>query len=380
MTYFAVIMAGGLGERLWPLSRRETPKQFLRLLGERTLLQQTVERIAPLVRNENTYVVVGREHVGIVREQLPELPTENVIVEPMGRGTAPCVGLAATRLSRIDSKGVMIVLPADHAIADEERFLQLLSDAASVAHAGTHLVTLGIAPDRPATGYGYIQAFTPFATSGISVSSKVLAAERFAEKPDLKMAERFIQEGGYYWNSGMFIWRIDAILRELETYMPKLHTGLMEIEKQAGRQNYEQLLEQIYATQEVNSIDYGVLEKSKRVLVVPTGDIGWSDVGDWSTLSEVLETDEDGNLVRASHIGVDTSNCTILSRHESGSKRLIATLGLSDVVIIDTDDILLVMDKSRAQEVKKILEIQDANKDGGLVSHRLGPSFTEDAL
>ena len=361
MTYFAVIMAGGLGERLWPLSRRETPKQFLRLLGERTLLQQTVERIAPLVRNENTYVVVGREQVGIVREQLPELPTENIIVEPMGRGTAPCVGLAATRLSRIDSKGVMIVLPADHAIADQERFLQLLSDAASVAQAGTHLVTLGITPDRPATGYGYIQA----RLSKGDAKAPVLQVERFTEKPDRDTAQRFLDEGNYYWNSGMFIWRVDAILREIETYMPKLHAGLMEIERQAGRQNYEQLLEQIYATQEVNSIDYGVLEKSKRVLVVPTGDIGWSDVGDWSTLSEVLETDEDGNLVRASHIGVDTSNCTILSRHESDSKRLIATLGLSDVVIIDTDDILLVMDKSRAQEVKKILEIQDANKESG---------------
>jgi len=355
-------MAGGLGERLWPLSRRETPKQFLRLLGERTLLQQTVERIAPLVRNENTYVVVGREQVGIVREQLPKLPTENVIVEPMGRGTAPCIGLAATRLSRIEPKGVMIVLPADHAIADEERFLQLLSDAASVAQAGTHLVTLGIAPDRPATGYGYIQAFIPFATSGISVSSKVLAAERFAEKPDLKMAERFIQEGGYYWNSGMFIWRVDAILRELETYMPKLHTGLMEIEKQAGRQNYEQLLEQIYATQEVNSIDYGVLEKSKRVLVVPTGDIGWSDVGDWSTLSEVLETDEDGNLVLAPHIGIDTTNSVIVSKHTSSKDRLVATLGLSDIVIVDTDDVLLVMDKSRAQEVKKIIRMHKADQ------------------
>ncbi len=358
MKRFAVIMAGGRGERLWPLSSRETPKQFLRLLGERTLLQQTIERIAPTVHSEDTYVVVGREHVGIVREQLPEIPKQNIIVEPMGRGTAPCVGLAATRLSRVDPNGVMIVLPADHAIADEERFLQLLNHAVSVAERGTHLVTLGITPDRPATGYGYIQAFNPFATSDLTADCEVLAVERFTEKPDLKEAEGFLQEGGYYWNSGMFIWRVDAILREMKKHMPKLHAALMEVEKHAQAPHYEETLERIYAEQDANSVDYGVLEKSEHVLVIPTGDIGWSDVGDWSALSRVLETDDVGNLIRASHIGVDTSNCTILSKHSSEKRRLVATLGVSDLVIVDTDDVLLVMDRSRAQEVKKILKIQ----------------------
>jgi len=363
MTRFAVIMAGGMGERLWPLSRKETPKQFLRLLGERTLLQQTVERIAPLVDSENTYIVVGRQHVGSVREQLPDLPIGNIIVEPMGRGTAPCIGLAATRLSRVDPGGVMIVLPADHAIADEERFLQLLKDAASVASAGTHLVTLGITPNHPATGYGYIQALDRFVTSDQSTSSEVLEVKRFTEKPDLETAKQFLQEGGYYWNSGMFVWRVDAILHEMKEHMPKLHAALMEIEKHAQAPDYEETLERIYAEQGANSIDYGVLEKSEHVLVIPTGDIGWSDVGDWSALSEVLETDAVGNLIRASHIGVDTSNCTILSKHASEKRRLVATLGVSDLVIIDTDDALLVMDKSRAQEVKKILKIQ-ATKEG----------------
>ncbi|MCK4355545.1 mannose-1-phosphate guanylyltransferase [Candidatus Bipolaricaulota bacterium] len=361
---FAVIMAGGRGERLWPLSRKETPKQFLKLLGERTLLQQTVERVLPLVPLENTYVVVGREHVGIVREQLPKLPRQNIIVEPMGRGTAPCVGLAAMRLSRIDPEGVMIVLPADHVIADEERFRHLLDNATTIAEAGTHLITLGITPDRPATGYGYIQA----RLSKGDAKAPVLEVERFTEKPDRDTAQRFLDEGNYYWNSGMFIWKIDAILREMEEHMPKLHSELIAIEERAGTPNYEETLAQTYAEQEVNSIDYGVLEKSERVLVLPTGEIGWSDIGDWSALNEVLETDEEGNLIRASHIGIDTSNCTILSRHESGSKRLIATLGLSDVVIIDTDDILLVMDKSRAQEVKRIIEIQTAKRQDAKTS------------
>ena len=361
---FAVIMAGGRGERLWPLSRKETPKQFLKLLGERTLLQQTVERVVPLVPLENTYVVVGREHVGIVREQLPKLPRQNIIVEPMGRGTAPCVGLAAMRLSRIDPEGVMIVLPADHVIADEERFRHLLDNATTIAEAGTHLMTLGITPDRPSTGYGYIQAFNPFIAVSLSTDSEVLAVERFTEKPDKETAEQFLDEGGYFWNSGMFIWRVDAILREMEEHMPKLHSELMAIEERAGTPNYEETLAQTYAEQEVNSIDYGVLEKSERVLVLPTGEIGWSDIGDWSALNEVLETDEEGNLIRASHIGIDTSNSIILSKDTSAKTRLVATLGVADLVIVDTDDILLVMDKTRAQDVKRLIEIQAVEKGG----------------
>jgi mannose-1-phosphate guanylyltransferase len=277
-----------------------------------------------------------------------------IIVEPMGRGTAPCVGLAAVRLARIDPRGVMIVLPADHAIADGERFLKLLNEAVNVASAGTHLVTLGINPDRPATGYGYIKAFTPYSTGG---GSEVLAVERFTEKPDRQTAEEFLQQGGYYWNSGMFIWRVDTILREMEAHMPKLYSGLMKIMEHADAPDYEEALGSIYAQQEANSIDYGVLEKSEHVLVIPTGNIGWSDVGDWSALSEVLETDGEGNLIRALHIGIDTSNCTILSEDESGGGRLIATLGLSNLVIVDTDDVLLVMDKSRSQEVKEVLRI-----------------------
>jgi len=359
---FAVIMAGGRGERLWPLSRKETPKQFLKLLGNSTLLQQTVERVFPLIPLKNTYVVVGREHVGIVCEQLPELPRQNIIVEPMERGTAPCVGLAAMRLSRIDPEGVMIVLPADHVIADEERFRHLLNDAATIAEAGTHLITLGITPDRPATGYGYIQASTARITSGLASKTEVLEVDRFTEKPDKETAERFLDEGGYYWNSGMFIWRVDTILREMKTHMPKFHAGLMTIENRIGTPDYKEVLERIYRQQAVTSIDYGVLEKSDRVLVLPTGEIGWSDVGDWSALNEVLKTDEEGNVIQAFHTGIDTSTCIIFSKHTS-QNRLVATLGLSGLVIVDTDDILLVMDKDRAQEVRRLIEVQAAERE-----------------
>ncbi|MBE9478643.1 MAG: mannose-1-phosphate guanylyltransferase [Chloroflexi bacterium] len=360
---FAVIMAGGRGERLWPLSRKETPKQFLKLLGEQTMLQETVERIAPLIPHEKIYVVVGEEHVGIVHEQLPMLPARNIIVEPGGRGTAPCVGLAALRLSRIDPEGVMVVLPADHVIQDKKRFLKLLEDAMTIAVAGSHLVTLGITPDRPATGYGYIQAVNPFTAGDLSSGSEVLEVERFTEKPDKETAEQFLDEGGYFWNSGMFIWRVDTILHEMKAHMPKLHAGLMAIENRIGAPDYEEVLERIYRRQDVISIDCGVMEKSNRVLVLPTGEIGWSDIGDWSALNEVLKTDEEGNVIQASHIGIDTSNSIILSKHTSDRDRLVATLGLSDLVIIDTDDILLVMDKTRAQEVKRIIQIQTAEKD-----------------
>lgn len=352
---FAVIMAGGRGERLWPLSTEERPKQFLKLFGEQTMLQETAERVAPLLPLENIYVVVGKEHVELAREQLPSLPAENIIVEPLGRGTAPCVGLAAERLAQTDPEGVMIVLPADHAVRDRERFLKLLADAAMIAAEGTHLVTLGITPDRPATGYGYIQASTPWPKSGLAIESAVLEVERFTEKPDRRTAERFLAEGDYLWNSGMFIWRIDTILQEIKTHMPQLHARLTAIGERIGAPDYEAMLERVYREQDVISIDSGVLEKSDRVLVLPTGEIGWSDVGDWAALSELWETDGQGNAIQARHIGIDTKNSLIISQHAEAKGRLVATLGLAGLVIIDTDNALLVMDKDRAQEVKRLI-------------------------
>jgi len=378
---FAVIMAGGRGERLWPLSTKERPKQFLKLFGERTMLQETVARVAPLVPLENTYVVVGKGHVELAREQLPNLPAENIIVEPQGRGTAPCVGLAALRLAQVDPEGVMIVLPADHVVKKPRRFLKLLADAATIAAGGTHLVTLGITPDRPATGYGYIypkgkyghkypkeqyghkQASTPWPKSDFAVESAVLKVERFTEKPDRRTAERFLGEGSYLWNSGIFIWRVDTILQQIKTHMPQLHAGLITIGEGIGSPDYEATLERVYREQDVTSIDYGVLEKSDRVLVLPTGEIGWSDVGDWAALGELLESDEQGNVIQAHHIGIDTENSIILSKHADVKDRLVATLGLAGLVIVDTDNALLVMDKDRAQEVKRLIEMQAAKRE-----------------
>jgi mannose-1-phosphate guanylyltransferase len=351
-------MAGGRGERLWPLSTDERPKQFLKLVGERTMLQGTAARVTPLVPWEKTFVVVGKEHAHLVAEQLPDLPEHNILAEPMGRGTAPCVGLAALCVSPIDPAGVMVVLPADHVIKDEKRFLALLEDAVAIASDGKHLVTLGIPPTFPATGYGYIRASRPCARA--SCGQQALAVERFTEKPDRATAERFLNEGGYYWNSGMFIWRADAILREIEEHIPALYRGLTEIAQHLGRPDEEAVIEEVYARQESLSIDHGIMEKSRRTCVLPTGAIGWSDVGDWAALESVLPKDEKGNVLLADHRGIDTRGTTVVG----DGTRTIVTIGVRDLVIVDTSEALLVMDKSRAQDVKKILPLlKEAGKE-----------------
>jgi len=346
---FAVIMAGGQGERLWPLSTRKSPKQFLNLLGERTMLQETVERIAPLIPIKNTIVVVAQQYAPLVLQQLPSLPAKNIIVEPMARGTAPCVGVAALWLSRLDPKGTMVVLPADHVITNNVRFLECLRQAIGVASTRDCLITLGIAPDHPATGYGYIKA-----VKKPSASNCVMKVEEFTEKPDQETATRFLHQGDYFWNSGMFVWRVDMILHEIKLHMPKLYKGLQVIRGHLGTVDEQAVINQVYREQRAMSIDYGVMEKSKRVQIIPTGNIGWSDVGDWAALERVLSRDECGNSIRASHLGIDTQDSIIVS--EEG--KLIATLGVSNLVIVDTGKALLVMDKSRSQEVRRIVQMQ----------------------
>ena len=346
---FAVIMAGGQGERLWPLSTRKRPKQFLNLLGKRTMLQETVERIAPLIPIENTIVVVAEQYVPLVLRQLPSLPAKNIVAEPMARGTALCVGVAALWLSRLDPEGTMVVLPADHVITNNVLFLQCLREAIAAASTGDCLITLGIAPDHPATGYGYIRAVKePAASNG------AMKVEEFTEKPDQGTATRFLRQGDYFWNSGMFVWRVDTILYEIKLHMPKLYAGLQVIKGHLGAVDGQAVLNQVYHDQTAISIDYGVMEKSKCVQMIPTGNIGWSDVGDWAALERVLSKDEYGNSIRASHLGIDTQDSIIVS--EEG--RLIATLGVSNLVIVDTGKALLVMDKSRSQEVKRIVQMQ----------------------
>jgi mannose-1-phosphate guanylyltransferase len=343
----AVIMAGGRGERLWPLSTSDKPKQFLPLAGDRTLLQETVARIAPLVPAERTYVVVPQEFAHLVQEQL-DIPGENIVIEPMGRNTASCLGLAGLVLRAKDSQAVMIALPADHVIRYPDRFRAILDAAVRVAADGEHLVTLGIVPDRPATGYGYIRRGDRLRQLG---EVGVYRARGFTEKPDRKTATQFLAAGEYLWNSGMFVWRVDTFLDAIAKHMPDLHAALCEIEPHLGRPDWGEVVAQVYESLPSVSIDYGVMEKAANVVVIPA-DIGWSDVGDWSALGAVLPADPQGNVCRAHHVGVDTEGCIVFA---ADPERLVATIGLKDVVIVETEQGLLVMRKDRAQEVRRIL-------------------------
>lgn len=345
---FAVVMAGGSGTRLWPLSTKERPKQFL-ALNKRSLIQETVARLAPLFSYEGIYIVTVREQRALIREHLPGIPSGNVIEEPLPRNTAPCIGLVAILLKQIDPAAVMVALPADHFIENEERFRQALTLGMKVAQDG-YLVTLGIIPNRPATGYGYIKIDSG---QGIISSLGVLSAchvERFVEKPSLERAKDFLDTGEYYWNSGIFIWKVERILEEIARHMPELFRGLKEIEAHWRMPELDRVISEIYSELEAISIDHGVLERAGKLALIPV-EMGWSDLGDWNSLSSVFRKDKGGNVIRAKHVGIDLKDSIIFSSQD----KLIATIGLENVVIVDTPEALLVMDRTRAQEVKDII-------------------------
>lgn len=287
---YVTIMAGGRGERLYPLSTPERPKQFLALFGARTMLQQTVDRVLPLVPEDRVLVITSAEHVHLASEQLPEIPTANIIGEPLGRGTAPCVALAAFAIQKRDPEAVMVALPADHLISDAEMFRRLLRQAIVIAAQGTHLLTFGIDPSRPETGYGYVHAPNAWrgGMSDVQDPSVALEVESFIEKPNRETAERFLRDGAYYWNSGMFVWRVSTILEDIHAFMPVLHQMIMGLDIMPGTAMFEKALAEVYSRLDPASIDRCVMEKSRRILLVPSGGIGWSDVGGWEALREAL--------------------------------------------------------------------------------------------
>jgi len=339
-------MAGGSGTRLWPASREARPKQLLGLLSERTMLQEACQRVAPLVPDDQIFVVTSEAYTDVVRQQIPQVPAANVIGELEGHGTAPCIGLSALYLKRLDPEAVMAVLTADHYIEKADELRGALGAAAQVAEEG-RLVTLGIEPNRPATGYGYIERGERLARiSGLDV----YRVEKFTEKPDLSTAQAFMESGRYYWNSGMFIWKVSAILREFEKLMPRLYAQLMEIDAALGTAEERAVLELVWPQVKKETIDYGIMERAEDVAVIPV-DIGWSDVGDWTALSNLLPADEEGNVVVGQHVGLDTRGCLI-----HGSRRLVTTIGLEDMLVVDTEDALLVCPRERAQEVRDLVK------------------------
>jgi mannose-1-phosphate guanylyltransferase len=311
------------------------------------MLQEAWQRIAPLVPNDRIFVVTSEAYTDVARQQIPQVPTDNVIGEPEGHGTAPCIGLSVLHLRRLDPEAVMVVLTADHYIKKTDEFRRALEAAAQVAEDG-HLITLGIQPNRPATGYGYIERGEKLTEVN---GHEVYRVEKFTEKPNLATAQAFMESGQYYWNSGMFIWKVSTILREFEKLMPQLYTQLMEIDAALGTAQERAVLERVWAEVKHETIDYGIMERAEDVAVIPV-DIGWSDVGSWATLLELLPTDEEGNVIVGQHVGLNTRGCLI-----HGSDRLVTTIGLEGMIVVDTEDALLVCPKERAQDVKKLVDM-----------------------
>jgi mannose-1-phosphate guanylyltransferase len=345
---FAVIMAGGKGSRFWPRSRERMPKHLLDILGERTIIRETVDRIRPLVPAERTLIVTGRNHAAELIRQLPEIPVKNILIEPVGRNTAPCIGLAALHILKRAADAVMLVLPSDHRIGDEAVFREVLRAAAGAASRGDSLVTIGIRPTGPETGYGYIEQGDLFSTSG---NEKIHRVRSIREKPPREQAEQFFQQGGFSWNSGMFVWKASAILKAIERFLPELHRGLVEIGDALGTDREEEVVGTIYSGLQSVSIDYGVMEKAEDVLVIP-GDFGWSDVGSWDTLWEVAGKDPDGNAIRGPFLGIDTADSLV---HSPG--KLAVLVGVRDLLVIETDDALLICRRGRSQDVRKVTEL-----------------------
>lgn len=344
---YALIMAGGTGTRLWPLSREGRPKQVLPLIGDRAMFQVAVERLSPLFMPDRVLVVAGRSQINLLHAQEAGIPEENFVVEPAGRGTAPAIALSAVYLRRRDPEAVMAVLTADHFIADEAGFRRVLATAAKVAGRG-HLVTLGVTPDYPATGYGYIERGEMVENVDGLLAYSVVA---FREKPSQSAAERFLADGRHSWNSGMFIWRVDRFLAELAHTMPDLTSQLDEIDRALGTPAERETLDAVWPRVAAQTVDYGVMEKARGVAVIPI-DIGWSDVGSWASLLDILPGDENDNTaIHAEHLHVDSRNVLVYGRG-----RLVATVGLEDAIVVDTDDVVLVCTKDRAEDVRKLVD------------------------
>ncbi len=349
----ALIMAGGRGERFWPKSRKTMPKQFLSLTDDgKTMIQLTVERISSLVDMEDIFISTNKDYKKLVLEQLPEIPEENILCEPVGRNTAPCIGLGAIHVAKKYDDALMMVLPSDHLIKYTKMFVNTLSDGCGIAEKGPNLVTIGITPDYPETGYGYIK-FNPEISDG-----HAFGVDRFVEKPTLEVAKEYLETEEYLWNSGMFVWKVSTILNNIQKFMPETYQGLLKIQEAIGTEQQDAVLESTFSNFKSESIDYGIMEKADNIYILP-GTFGWDDVGSWLAVERIRKTNESGNVVEGNIITVDCKNNII-----QGGKKLIATVGIEGLIIVDTEDATLVCDKDSAGDIKKVLEnLKICNRD-----------------
>ena len=342
-----VIMAGGKGERFWPKSRMNMPKQFLSLTDDgKSMIQHTVERLKGLVDIQNMYIVTNEIYKDLVLEHIPDIPKENIIIEPVAKNTAPCIGLAAIHIAKKNPDSKMIILPSDHLIKFNEIFIDTLKIALDVVEKGDNLATIGITPNYPETGYGYINF-----TKGESFkdSANIYEVLRFVEKPNLEKAKEYLTSGEYLWNSGIFVLKASTILKNFKEYLPEIYEGLQKIGESINTGKYEEVLKKEFPNLPSESIDYGIMEKAKNIYVIP-GNFGWDDVGSWLSLERINKTNQDGNVITGNVISIKTKNTII-----QGSDKLIATIGLEDIVIVDTDDVTLICHKDNTQEVKEII-------------------------
>jgi mannose-1-phosphate guanylyltransferase len=341
-----LIMAGGRGTRFWPRSRRAEPKQCVAVSGPRSMLRQTVDRLLPLIPAERILVVTGTEMEAAVRRELTDLPPSSILVEPRGRNTAPCIGWGAVEIgNRAGGDAVMAVVPADHDVQYPERLREVLLAAAEAASTTNALITLGVTPTRPETGFGYLEIG---AVSGVWQKHSFHSVERFTEKPDAETAARYATSGRHLWNAGMFVFTVDSIRDAFRRHLPRSAEALAELQREPNR------LPELWGQLDATSIDYGIMERSRHILTAPT-DIGWSDVGSWDAAADLMPIVEGGRGLCRASVAIDAQNNVV---HAPG--KLVAMLGVQDLAVVDTPDVLLVMPRSRSQEVKLLLDRVEA--------------------
>lgn len=347
MNLYGIILAGGGGTRLWPLSRQDRPKPLLNLLGERSMLQDTVARLQPLITPDRLFIAVNAVHAPEVARQIPDLPADQIVVEPVARETGPAFGLAAAWIAHRDPDATLASFHADHVVLRPHLLRDAVALAVEAAQDGA-IVTIGIEPTYAATGYGYIELAGEI---GAGHGHTVREAVRFVEKPKQDMAEQYVASGNFVWNAGLFICKVQTLLDAFAEHLPETFAGLMRIKDAIGTNRYVETLEAVFPTLQKISIDVGIMEKFHPLKTVPC-DPGWNDVGDWDTLASLMQGDDDGNVaIGAKHLAIETKRTLV-----HGKDRLIATVGVEDMVIVDTGDVVLVIPRNRAQDVKKLVE------------------------
>lgn len=344
MKVYGVIMAGGQGTRFWPLSRQKKPKQLLNLSGCDLMINETIDRLSGIIEKENMFIVTNQVQADAMAAAVAgKLDTEHILVEPDARNTAACIGYAACEILNKFGDGIMCVFPADHYIADQEEFERILKVVIEEACLGDKLLTIGITPVFASTGYGYMK----YSGNSNDVLKKV---EEFKEKPSRGLAKKYLESGTYAWNSGMFVWKVSVILENFKKYLPDIYQVLMRIYEGMGTREEKRLIQENYPRIPSISVDYGIMERADKVYMV-LGDFGWNDVGSWETLNTYYKPDQDGNIGSSDYVRIDTKDCIQFSE-----KKLIATIGVNNLIIVETEDALLVCSKDRAQDVKMVVD------------------------